>query len=151
MLVHTGQFLLHILEANEKGARIADAFTRGSKRAREVLLKGLKGLEIGQVGFELPKNYDAAELVLPLLRGGGVSRVLKCEVRRGKAQDFVKVGDHLLVIARVFEVLDGQVEEQEEGREGRTGLCYADGTYRKVGDVIEIKEDEVNGRRDVKD
>jgi hypothetical protein len=149
-LERTGQFLVHILEANKTGARIADAFTRGSKEARKVLLEGFKGLEIGQVGFELPKaKFDAPELVLPLLRGGGVSRVLRCEVptRRGKLPGFVNVGDHMLVVARVVEVLDGEGGKQKEGGEERSGLCYADGMYRRVGDIIEIKEDEVNGRR----
>jgi flavin reductase like protein len=143
-LEHTGQFLVHILEANKKGARVADAFTRGSKHARKVLLKGFKGLDIGHVGFELDKTqFDAPELVLPLLKGGGVSRVLRCEVlaRKGKISGFTMVGDHMLVIARVLEVLDGEGKEQEEGGERRSGLCYADGMYRMVGDIIEIKKD----------
>jgi flavin reductase (DIM6/NTAB) family NADH-FMN oxidoreductase RutF len=143
-LEHTGQFLVHILEANKMGARVADAFTRGSKEARKVLRKGFQGLEIGHVGFELDKTqFDAPELVLPLLRGGGVSRVLRCEVlaRKGKIAGFTTVGDHMLVIARVLEVLDGEGKEQEEGGEGRSGLCYAEGMYRMVGDIIEIKKD----------
>jgi flavin reductase (DIM6/NTAB) family NADH-FMN oxidoreductase RutF len=153
-LSHTKQFLLHILEANEEGARVADAFTRGSKEARKVLHGGFRGLEIGQVGVKRTEiKFDAPELVLPLLRGGGVSRVLRCEVlskKEGKP-GLIRLGDHILVIARVIEVLGREGGEQEEGGERRSGLCYADGTYRRVGDIIEIKEDEVNGRRNEED
>ena len=61
---------------------------------------------------------------------------MRCEALQEKG--FVKVGDHVLVIAKVHEILD--LPEGKEGGEGtENGLCYADGRYRRIGDVIDIQ------------
>jgi len=78
---------------------------------------------------------------LPLLAAEGVMKVLRCEVLEdgGKTGGLVEVGDHVLVLGKVV----GIVEPPRGGREGlvvESGLCYADGRYRSVGDVIELEK-----------
>lgn len=68
-------------------------------------------------------------------------KVLRCEVLEdgGKTGGLVEVGDHVLVLGKVV----GIVEPPRGGREGlvvESGLCYADGRYRSVGDVIELEK-----------
>ena len=147
-------FLLHILEANENGARIADAFTKGNKSVARLLEGGVEGVEIEPVlrMVELEEDEegeveeDAEEdgskayveaIQLPMLAGKGVSRVLACEV-----MDEVEVGDHVVVFASVEQFLGGKGQDELEGEEVAVGgLCYADGRYRRIGDVIEVRQD----------
>jgi flavin reductase (DIM6/NTAB) family NADH-FMN oxidoreductase RutF len=120
-------FLVHILEASEGGMRLADAFTKGNKNV-EGLLGGVSmGVRIKDVEVETRMKT----MSLPMLKAKGVMRVLRCSILADK---MVEVGDHMIVIARIEEILDSD----EEGElEGKIGLCYVDGRYRRVGDVIE--------------
>lgn len=49
----------------------------------------------------------------------------------------MEVGDHMLVVAKVLEC------GGYEGGEG-IGLVYAEGSYRKVGEVVDVED--VNGK-----
>lgn len=72
-----------------------------------------------------------------LVSRNGVNAVLRCEVL-GEGQGFVRVGDHVLVLARVGEVLDSRITKHPI-----MGLCYMDGTYRFPWalDISNFKED----------
>jgi flavin reductase (DIM6/NTAB) family NADH-FMN oxidoreductase RutF len=135
-------FLIHILEASENGMKIADAFTKGNADDRSLFLhenKEVFGVEEIGVGKE-----NGAEIKMPMLKAEGVISVLRCVVlgagegiekegsksSKPKGSGIVRVGDHMLVLGKVEEIIGG-------GEEGRSGLCYADGRYRRVGDVIE--------------
>lgn len=108
---------------------MADRFTRGGGG-----VDGFTGLEV------VNQEAGEGEVELPRILGRGVRRVLRCEVLgRGKGGGdvgFVKVGDHVLVLAEVKEVI-GELEGEEEEW---LGLCYADGQYRAVGEVIDGPE-----------
>ncbi|PMD34280.1 hypothetical protein L207DRAFT_517462 [Hyaloscypha variabilis F] len=150
----TGHFLVHILEANEAGARIADSFAhsfpRASKFMEKLLMNKVDGLwmapvlgideEYDEDGYG-PNVVDAAMII-----GEGVERYLSCSVVKDVGEGrsgFVKIGDHVVVIAKVEDMIGSQVK-REGGPQG--GLCYADGKYRKVGGVIEVKED-ISGQK----
>lgn len=108
-----------MLEGTKEGAGVADTFTRGNSGTP------FEGLEIHE--------KEVGGKALPRIHGKGVGRVLVCEVN---GQGFVEVGDHVVVIAGVKEILyeDGE----KEGKAG-LGLCYVDGRYRGVGGVLEIE------------
>lgn len=109
---------------------MADRFTRGGGG-----VDGFTGLEI------LDEEAGEEGVVLPRILGRGVRRVLRCEVlgkgERGGDVGFVKVGDHVLVLAEVKGVTGNA---QEGGEEEWLGLCYADGNYRAVGEVIDAEK-----------
>ncbi len=122
-----------MLEGNRNGASVADCFTRGDGLGGSNVFKDLEVEEL--------KAGEVGGLVLPRLREEGVVRVLRCEVLGAEQNGdsygkdgLVNVGDHVLVLARVEEILG----EGEEGKQIH-GLCYADGRYRLIGDVIEME------------
>lgn len=125
--------MIHVLEGNGDGARVADVFTRGDGQGGSNVFKDLEVEELNAGGGNM-------SLALPRIMNVGVVRVLSCEVL-GKEQNgdsygkdgLVNVGDHVLVLAKVEEIIGGD----EEGKQMH-GLCYADGRYRLIGDVIEI-------------
>jgi flavin reductase (DIM6/NTAB) family NADH-FMN oxidoreductase RutF len=135
------QFLVHVLEASEGGMSIADAFTKGRKHAKDFLRGNKEGAEVTEV--EVITKYEGQMMSFPMLKAEGVMRVLRCTVM----MKTVMVGDHRVVFARVDEILGGE----EWGLEGKTGLCYADGRYRRVGDIIEVKKDIVEEKKYVKE
>ncbi|KAE9379545.1 hypothetical protein N431DRAFT_553724 [Stipitochalara longipes BDJ] len=143
------QFLVHILEASENGARIADSFTKGSKFVERLLEGNEKGVGILPVVVGITGEEEGKEMgiKLPMLKAEGVSRVLRCKVlseSEGRS-GLVEVGDHVIVIARVEEIF----ETEGEGKgEGKGGLCYANGKYRRVGNVIKVVEDVGDGKKD---
>jgi hypothetical protein len=143
-LSQSRNFLIHILEASENGMKIADAFTKGNADDRSLFLhenKDVFGVEEVGVGKE-----NGVEIKIPMLKAEGVISVLRCVVlgaregvekeveedKRSKSNGsaIIRVGNHMLVLGKVEEIIGG-------GEEGRSGLCYADGRYRRVGDVIE--------------
>jgi flavin reductase (DIM6/NTAB) family NADH-FMN oxidoreductase RutF len=144
-------FLLHVLDDNIKGAQIADLFTKGGD-----IFGG--GAQENDKVFVV-EGVVEGEAVLPLLKGRGVRKVLRCEVLpsgvsmqleqplwseiKGARQEleevthadgagFIRVGDHVLVIARVLEI----VGEEREDEPGSSGLSYMDGKYRRAGTPI---------------
>ena len=91
---------------------------------------------------------------LPRLRSKAVGQVLRCEILSRKGLDgmdaansppssvhnteqpdlqqcILRVGDHVLVLARVVEVLQGSFEENRLWRD-KKGLSYLDGKYRRA-------------------
>ena len=93
-------------------------------------------------------------LSLPRLKGPGVGKVLRCELlngARGKSgrvvkdshglmrptQGLIAVGDHVLVLGRVTEILG--VEEESKRRP--YGLSYVDRRYRYVGEAISVRDE----------
>lgn len=124
-------FLIHILEASEDGMKIADAFTKGSRHVTTLLSDRERGFGIKKVEI---MTGTGTKFVMPQLHEKSVMRVLRCalleEEEGGLISGLLRVGDHVLVVARVEEVLLG-----EWGRK-KGGLCYADGEYRRVGDII---------------
>lgn len=93
------------------------------------------------------KKYVA----LPRLSGKGVGKVLRCELLKGPGHGETKkvpasygqvkpekgligVGDHVLVLGRVVEILDRDKTDGE--KETKYGLSYVDGRYRRAGDII---------------
>jgi flavin reductase (DIM6/NTAB) family NADH-FMN oxidoreductase RutF len=90
-------------------------------------------------------------IILPRLRGKGIRNVLRCEVLEsspsaGKrkvagsiygehrpSSGLLRVGDHVVVLARVVEILEGAGERDRDRRrdplKSDYGLTYADGKY----------------------
>ena len=100
-----------------KDARVADAFvkrrpTRGDFYGDNVW----RGL---------------AEIDGRLKEGMGGTWWMRCRLLEDKC---VQVGDHVVVVAKVVE------SGGYEGGEG-IGLVYAEGNYRKVGEVIDVQEE----------
>ncbi|OAA72414.1 Flavin reductase-like, FMN-binding protein [Cordyceps fumosorosea ARSEF 2679] len=111
-------FNIHILSGDASGAAVADHFTRGN--VGDDLFAGLDGVVVEQSAAAVP----------PLLRGKGVVHVLRCRLLDDEpSRGFVKVRDHMIVVAEVVEMISG-VESKE------FGLAYADRKYRQVGGVI---------------
>lgn len=69
-----------------------------------------------------------------LKAGKGGTWWMRCRLSGDKC---VEVGDHMVVVAKVVE------SGGYEGGEG-IGLVYAEGAYRKVGEVVDIGEEEGN-------
>lgn len=123
---------------------IADSFTKGNANDRSLFLyKNKEVFGVEEVGV---KKGNGEEIRIPMLRGEGVVKVLRCVVlgsgeAEGKEEKWseqrgsglIRVGDHVLVLGKVEEIIGGG--EETEG--SRSGLCYADGRYRRVGGVIE--------------
>jgi len=143
-LSQSRNFLIHILEASENGMKIADTFTKGNANDRSLFLyKNKEVFGVEEVGV---KKGIGEEIKIPMLRGEGVVRVLRCvllgsrEAERNeekwseqRGSGLIRVGDHVLILGKVEEIIGGG--EETEG--SKSGLCYADGRYRRVGDVIE--------------
>lgn len=151
----SGAFNIHILSADEDGAKVADLFargysgvikdsTKGPRKAGLGVLAGLAdhGIEIvGQEQWEdswtaLVRSKSTSHTPLsandfpaPLLRGPGILHVLKC-----KLVDLHMTGS---VEARHFALVAGQVMDVVPGNLPRDGadsqpmaLSYVDGAYR---------------------
>jgi hypothetical protein len=140
---------VHILEANESGMKIAHEFTKGSRYVEKIFFGSTKGFGIKPISVKT--RFEGKDTCLPMLRERGVMGVLRCEALGnigGGKSGLVKVGDHMLVLAKVEEILhDVDGEGEEEGR--NSGLCYADGRYRRVGDVIKEEEDVIEVKEDL--
>ncbi|KAJ6788151.1 hypothetical protein PWT90_03252 [Aphanocladium album] len=112
------EFNIHILSGDSSGAAVADHFTQGN----------VSDVFAGLEDVVLEQRADGA--APPLLRGKGVVHVLRCRLLDDEpARGFIKVRDHMIVVAEVVEMMPG-VESKE------FGLAYADRKYRQVGSVI---------------
>jgi len=130
------QFLIHILDDSADGARIADIFTKGRN---PFVGEGERGVD------EIFEEETRDRTILPRLSGPGVGKVLMCEVlpsgvsmqRQGEetpyttGMGFIRVRDHVLVIARVVEILGVNSREVMS-----SGLSYMDGKYRRAGGIL---------------
>lgn len=144
----SGVFFIHVLEASQDGATVADSFTKGNADGVEVgeAFRAKDGLfTVENVTYELSKTDDGSgnrELDLPKLTGKGVKRVLACELYRPSsasdpslADGIIKVGEHVLIVAKVSAIFPEQGIVQTEDN-GEYGLSYVDGRYRMVGKTI---------------
>lgn len=143
----SGVFFIHVLEANQDGATVADSFTKGNADGIEVgeAFRARDGsFKVDNVTFELRrKGEDSSgnsELDLPKLTGKGVKRVLACELYGSHSNPdipdgIIEVGEHVLVVARVSAIFPHEGLAQTK-KEGEYGLSYVDGRYRMVGRAI---------------
>ncbi|KAF4466675.1 molecular chaperone [Fusarium albosuccineum] len=123
----SGGFNVHVLAGDERGARVANHFTRGNVGGHA--LEELEGLGYSYPATELQKQGKEA----PVLSGEGVMFALRCRVLQDAPEKgLVRVRDHVIVVGEVVEMVRMESEEEEE-----FGLVYADRRYRQVGDVLE--------------
>jgi flavin reductase (DIM6/NTAB) family NADH-FMN oxidoreductase RutF len=152
------QFLIHILDVSPEGARIADLFTKGNRIKERMdhspFSEGVRSGDFRVVSEPGVVGPEREEVALPRLQGAGVRRVLKCEILKGitgpgghpikdtlgelhAPKGMIRVGDHILVLAKVLEILD--CNEQDSEGQGGYGLSYVDGKYRHVGEPISLR------------
>lgn len=103
-------FLVHFLCGNAAGEGLADRFTKGN---------------------DFPGLYNELEFKeisngLPWFTGVGVGHVLRCEVLSEQERGLIPVGDHVIVLAKVIEVLP---VPRASTPITPAGLSYFDGTY----------------------
>lgn len=125
---NTRQFFVHILQANEQGAAIADAFTKGNRSGNKLFV----GNEWDVEGVRLKSmTQSPVDIVIPKLVGSGVGVVLRCSTNfdDDKKSRLIGIGDHKIVIGMVHEIM-GDVTM------GSEGLGYAYGKYRALGRSI---------------
>lgn len=138
-------FRILILSGNAAGARVADAFTKGSPEAGFQALTD-QGMH---VAFQDKKPWA------PTIRGPGILMALDCELLPAKCID---VGDHAVVLAKVVRIRPGQVEHKDadadawingqEATQRVRGLVYGNRAYRTIGPSIELsRHDEPLARK----
>lgn len=103
-----------------KDARIADAFVK-----RKFTPGDFYGDNIW---------HDLVDMDGHLKEGKGGTWWMRCRLSKDKS---LEVGDHMIVVAKVLE------SGGYAGGEG-IGLVYAEGGYRKVGEVVDMKEEKGN-------
>ena len=160
---HCQKFLIHILDATPEGARIADVFTKGNGKEEisapgQVFVQGMqsRAFDLKTELVTIGTGDGGRHVPLPRLSGRGVGKVLRCELleplEQGKSdripdsygaikprKGLIGVGDHVLVLARVVEILDR--DKADDGEETKYGLSYVDGSYRQAGDTISPKDE----------
>ena len=102
-----------------KDARVADALVKRGFALRD---RRSEKFWAEWVGGE---NNDGR-----LAKGKGGTWWMRCRLQGDKC---VEVGDHMIVVAEVLEC--GGYEDGEG-----MGLVYAEGGYRKVGEVVDLRE-----------
>jgi flavin reductase (DIM6/NTAB) family NADH-FMN oxidoreductase RutF len=135
-LKHTRHFLIHVLSATKRGANVADAFTKGA--GADAFKSVHFRHDQAHVKQRLAEKQRGEEqTVLPVIISSGVMRVLRCEVlggREGEQEGFVKAGDHVLVLAKVHQILPrAHPRIPYNGGERCAALSYAYGKYRRLG------------------
>ncbi|TAQ89085.1 hypothetical protein B7494_g2603 [Chlorociboria aeruginascens] len=142
-LKNSGNFLIHILHATEKGAAIADHFTRPGP-FQGMIFSGRSG----EIGFgvsrkDLHMNGGEWQLSLPMLQSEAIAWVLRCEIiEKGVLEDekkgMLSVGKHTMVFARVIEVIDPHQEHKMAVDKG-----IANKSNEEMGKEDKIEEVEV--------
>lgn len=100
-----------------KDARVADAFVKR---------KLAPGDPYGDTIW-----YDLVEVDGRLKEGKGGTWWMRCRLLKDKCSE---VGDHMVIVAKVVEC--GGYKSGDG-----IGLVYAEGGYRKVGEVVDMKEE----------
>ncbi|RFU23962.1 hypothetical protein B7463_g12380, partial [Scytalidium lignicola] len=141
-------FLIHMLSATESGARVANVFTQGNVdddgNEKDVFNNENFIIQPDVVKLVGGENIRSEELILPMLVAEGVTKVLRCEVLNtthdiSKTDGLVEVGDHVLVLAKVLDILKSPIGgSPSSGMDEEDGLCYANGKYRRHGEVIRL-------------
>ncbi|KAH9995866.1 flavin reductase like domain-containing protein [Xylariaceae sp. FL0662B] len=143
-------FNVHILSGDDQGASIADLFTRGNHpTALEGIFAEVRKLGVEVLGQrewaeanayesdnkEHGRGHEPEAMPLPLLKGPGIMRVLKCRLYEGLRPQFdhahQTVINHVIVIGEVIDIIPG-----ESDVEPQFALGYADGAYRREGKKI---------------
>lgn len=84
-----------------------------------------------------PQKQQGEGAVAPLLKGKGVLYAIKCKVLDdAPTGGLVRVRDHVVVLAEVVEIVEG-----EDGPAEVFGLAYADRRYRTVGNTMVHQEE----------
>jgi flavin reductase (DIM6/NTAB) family NADH-FMN oxidoreductase RutF len=155
-IIETRRFLVHSLEANKKGVKIAEWFTSG--KGEGDVKKGRSWVEGINFKRQVVRGSKDVQLYLPRLLGEGVKRVLAVEVwdgwperveedeeekimlgmapekRKHNNNGLLKVGDHVIVVGKVVGVFEDEElkainERKGLGQTERYGLNYVDGSY----------------------
>ncbi|KAH8815916.1 flavin reductase like domain-containing protein [Xylogone sp. PMI_703] len=140
-------FLIHMLSATESGAGVANEFTQGNidteGNERDVFNSSKFVIQHDVVKPSGNGNTTLERLVLPMMVAKGITKVLRCEVLNtshdlSKSDGLVEVGDHVLILAKVLDILGSPGKgRRSSGTDEEDGLCYANGKYRKHGQVID--------------
>jgi flavin reductase (DIM6/NTAB) family NADH-FMN oxidoreductase RutF len=130
------QFNIHILSGDVAGARVADWFRKGNADDLGVFeannLRDECGCEV--VGKEMSSTTAA-----PLLKGPGVLFALRCCLLGDEpARGLVRVRDHVIVLAEIVDIIEGQ---GDKSKQDGFGLAYADRLYRQLGSTMALVED----------
>lgn len=126
------QFNIHILSGDVAGARVAEWFRKGNA-------DDLGVFEAGKLRDECGCEVIAAEgtpgeTAAPLLKGPGVLFALRCSLLGDEpARGLVRVRDHVIVLAEIVDIIEGQGGDSEPGT---FGLAYADRLYRQLGSTM---------------
>jgi flavin reductase (DIM6/NTAB) family NADH-FMN oxidoreductase RutF len=136
-LKHCRHFLIHVLAATQSGVNVAEAFTKGNGAAAFKSIHFRTDQEHVKMSQKKKQRGDE-QIVLPLVMSTGIIRVLKCQVlpvKEGEQEGFVKVGDHVLVLAKVHSILPRSYPRLPDDGEDQwpQGLSYAHGKYRRMG------------------
>ncbi|CAG7565257.1 unnamed protein product [Fusarium equiseti] len=114
----SGEFNVHVLSGDERGASVASHFTKGNVGGH-----AFQGLDYTQDGDEAP-----------VLKEDGVMFALRCRVLQDAPEEgLMRVRDHVIVVGEVVEMVRVGEEQDED-----FGLVYADRRYRQAGGVLEM-------------
>lgn len=133
------RFNVHVLSGDAAGARVAEWFRRGNADGLGVFeaerMRDGCGCEVQEPGQgQGQEQGGVAHGGAPLLRGPGVLYALRCRLLDDEpVGGLVRVRDHVLVVAEVVDIVEGQ--DEREGEEP-FGLVYADRRYRQLGGTM---------------
>ncbi|KAG8158772.1 hypothetical protein KVR01_011215 [Diaporthe batatas] len=136
------RFNIHVLSGDVAGARVAEWFRKGNADGLGVFEAGRLRDECGCEVVAAEAGADAsgkAAAAPPLLKGPGVLFALRCSLMGDEpARGLVRVRDHVIVLAEVVDIIEGQ-----GGKTGPAafGLAYADRLYRQLGSTMALTED----------
>lgn len=148
-LSKSGTFLVHMLSASRSGARIADAFARGTNAQGEAFQQlAARHDEDNEIQIFAGKGTQGA----PLLAGDGIMRVLRCRTLPDKE---VVVEDHVVLVAEVLGILSPPTSlkrgaddlSRGDSPESERGLLYGSQAYRQWGP--DIKPENASAEREV--
>lgn len=143
------EFNIHVLRGDGEGARVAEWFRRGNADGLGVFDEGMMWEGCGCKYVDAPLSSQPQEqqeegagavalAVAPLLKGKGVLYAMKCKVLDdAPTGGLVRVRDHVVVLAEVVEILEGEDAPAEV-----FGLAYADRRYRTVGNTMVHQEED---------
>lgn len=130
------QFNIHILSGDVAGARVAEWFRKGNADDLGVFEADKLRDECGCQVVPAETTSDGAA---PLLKGPGVLFALRCSLLGDEpARGLVRVRDHVIVLAEIVDIVEGEGGKSEPGP---FGLAYADRLYRQLGSTMALVED----------
>lgn len=131
------QFNIHVLSGDVAGARVAEWFRKGNADDLGVFEADRLRDECGcEVVAAAETSGDGAA---PLLKGPGVLFALRCSLLGDEpARGLVRVRDHVIVLAEIVDIVEGEGGKSEPGP---FGLAYADRHYRQLGSTMALVED----------